>query len=261
MAKSNRLLVEERRRKILEMVKETGRVTAVEIVRRFDISAVTARTDLKVLAENGNLVRSHGGAVSPQEPTRDYPVSLKAVLHHEEKVRIGQAAANLVRPGETIILDNGTTTLEIARQLKTMRVQGLTIITNALNIASELSDCPGLTLIMVGGLLRQISCSFVGPQAEAMLTQLHADRLFLGVNGFSLDTGPSTPDVLEAHLNECMMNAARETTIVADHSKLGRRSVSRIGAIDKVQRLITDAKAQPGFLDAVRQLGIDVVVA
>ncbi len=261
MAKSNRLLVEERRRKILDMVREDGRVTAAEIVRRFDVSAVTARTDLNELAENGSLIRSHGGAVSPQEPTRDYPVSLKAVLHHDEKVRIGQAAANLVTPGETIILDNGTTTLEIARTLRNMRVQGLTVITNALNIATELSDCPGLNLIMVGGLLRQISYSFVGPQAEAMLAQLHADRLFLAVDGFSLDTGPSTPDVLEAHLNECMMNAARETTIVADHSKLGRRSVSRIGSIDKVQRLITDGKANSGFLDSVRQLGIEVVVA
>lgn len=261
MAHSNRLLVEERHRKIVELLKETGRVTSSEIVRRFNVSAVTARTDLNQLAENGSLVRSHGGAVSPQEPTRDYPVSLKAVLHHEEKVRIGKAAAHLIQPGETIILDNGTTTVEIARELKRASVRGLTVITNALNIASELSDCPGLTLIMVGGLLRQISCSFVGPQAEAMLSHLHADRLFLAVDGFSLDIGPSTPDVLEAHLNECMMNAARETTIVADHSKLGRRSVSRIGGIDRVQRLITDSKAQAGFLDSVRLLGIDVVVA
>lgn len=261
MAHSNRLLVEERHRKILELLKGTGRITSAEIVRRFNVSAVTARTDLNQLAESGNLVRSHGGAVSPQEPTRDYPVSLKAVLHHDEKVRIGRAAARLIQPSETIILDNGTTTLEIARELKNTNVRGLTVITNALDIAGELSDCAGLTLIMLGGVLRQISCSFVGPQAEAMLAQLHADRLFLAVDGFSLDIGPSTPDILEAHLNECMMNAARETTIVADHSKLGRRSVSRIGAIDRVQRLITDSKAQTGFLDSVRQLGIDVVVA
>ncbi len=261
MAHSNRLLVEERHRKILELLKDTGRVTSSELVRRFGVSSVTARTDLNQLAESGAVVRSHGGAVSPQEPTRDYPVSLKAELHHEEKVRIGRAAALIVQPGETIILDNGTTTLEIARQLKNLRVQGLTVITNALDIAGELADCPGLTLIMVGGVLRRISCSFIGPQAEAMLAQLHADRLFLAVDGFSLDIGASTPDVLEAHLNECMMNAARETTIVADHSKLGRRSVSRIGKIERVQRLVTDAKAQPGFLDSVRQLGIDVVVA
>jgi DeoR family transcriptional regulator of aga operon len=142
-----------------------------------------------------------------------------------------------------------------------MKLQGLTVITNALNIASELADCPGLMLIMLGGLLRQISSSFVGPQAEAMLSELHADRLFLAVDGFSLDIGPSTPDILEAHLNEGMMDAARETTIVADFSKLGRRSVSKIGSIERVHRLITDSHAPADFLDAVREKGIEVVVA
>jgi len=261
MASSQRLLVEERRRKILDLVTEAGRVTVNEIVRRFGVSAVTARTDLDALSSNGAVVRSHGGALGPQEPTKDYPVSFKATLHQAEKSRIGRAAANLVGPHETIILDNGTTTLEIARHLKTTKPQNLTVITNALNIATELAGVPGLMLIMVGGLLRQISASFVGPQAEKMLSELHADRLFLAVDGFNLETGASTPDILEAHLNECMMNAAKETTIVADFSKLGRRSVSKIGSVERVHRLITDAHASPAFLDAVRQKGIEVVVA
>lgn len=260
MASTPRLLLEERRRRILEMMTGAGRVTVADIVRELGVSAVTARTDLNALSSKGLLVRSHGGALTPQEPTKDYPVSYKAILHHSEKVRIGRAAAELVQPGETIILDNGTTTLEVARHLKALKIQGLTVITNALNIATELADCPDLVLIMVGGLMRQISYSFVGPQAEAMLSQLHADRLFLAVDGFTLDTGPSTPDVLEAHLNERMMDAARETTIVADSSKLGRRSVSSIGSIQRVQRLITDSKAPEEFLESVRGLGIAVVV-
>jgi DeoR family transcriptional regulator, aga operon transcriptional repressor len=261
MISTQRLLVEERRRKILEMVTESGRITVMEIVRRFGVSAVTARTDLDALSSTGNVVRSHGGALCPQEPTKDYPVSFKSTLHQAEKSRIGKAAASLVGARETIILDNGTTTLEIAKHLKSMKLQGLTVITNALNIATELADCPGVMLIMLGGLLRQISSSFVGPQAEEMLSELHADRLFLAVDGFSLDIGPSTPDVLEAHLNERMMNAAKETTIVADFSKLGRRSVSKIGSIERVQRLITDSHATPEFLDAVREKGIQVIVA
>lgn len=261
MANRPRLLVEERRRRILEMMSDAGRVTVADIVREFDVCDVTARTDLNALSANGLLVRSHGGALTPQEPTKDYPVSFKAILHHAEKARIGRAAAGLVQPGETIILDNGTTTLEVARHLKALKIQGLTVITNALNIAAELADSPGMALIMVGGLMRQISSSFVGPQAEAMLTQLHADRLFLAVDGFSLETGASTPDVLEAHLNKRMMDAARETTIVADSSKLGRRSVSSIGSIDRVHRLITDSMASADFLDSVRKLGISVVVA
>lgn len=260
MVSTQRLLVEERRRKILNLVNDAGRVTVTEIVRRFGVSAVTARTDLDALAATGSVVRSHGGALCPQEPTRDYPVSFKATLHQAEKSRIGKAAASLVQASETIILDNGTTTLEIARHLKAMKLQNLTVITNALNIATELADSPGIMLIMLGGLLRQISSSFVGPQAEAMLAELHADRLFLAVDGFNLEIGPSTPDVLEAHLNEGMMDAARETTIVADFSKLGRRSVSRIGSIERVHRLITDAHAVPSFIDSVREKGIDVIV-
>lgn len=261
MISTQRLLVEERRRKILDLVAEAGRVTVTDIVRRFGVSAVTARTDLDALSATGSVVRSHGGALCPQEPTKDYPVSFKATLHQTEKSRIGRAAAKLVNPNETIILDNGTTTLEIARHLKTMKLQGLTVITNALNIATELADSPGLMLIMLGGLMRQISSSFVGPQAEAMLAELHADRLFLAVDGFNLEIGASTPDILEAHLNEAMMDAAKETTIVADFSKLGRRSVSKIGSIERVHRLITDSHASAPFLDAVREKGIEVIVA
>src|SRR4029077_20366854 len=128
----------------------------------------------------------------------------------------------------------------------------VTVITNALNIAMELSDSPGISLIMIGGILRQISRSFVGPQAAKILRELHADRFFLAVDGFDLENGPSTPDVLEAQLNGLMMEVAREPPIVPDSSKLGRRSLSRIGAADRVQRLITDTHAPEEFLTALR---------
>src|SRR5882724_2636789 len=125
----------------------------------------------------------------------------------------------------------------------------------------ELSDAPGISLIMIGGLLRRISSSFVGPQAEHMIRELHADRVFLAVDGFDLDIGPSTPDVLEAQLNGRMMDIAKETNIVADASKLGRRSLSRIGAIERVNRLITDSHAPAAFVKALRDRGIEVVEA
>ena len=120
----------------------------------------------------GSVVRSHGGALCPQEPTKDYPVSFKAILHQAEKSRIGKAAASLVGPNETIILDNGTTTLEIARHLKTMKLQGLTVITNALNIATELADCPGLMLIMLGGLLHEQAARLASRLAAGQLAAL-----------------------------------------------------------------------------------------
>ena len=254
-----RLLAEERRRKILDSIEQNGQVTIPELVKRFSVSAVTARNDLDALSAGGAVVRSHGGAVR-HEAARDYPLRVKATLHHAEKLRIGRAAAALVLPNETIILDSGTTTAEIARHLKSMKTKPVTVITNALNIAAELADAPGISVIMIGGLLRPVSFSFVGPQAEAMLKELHADRLFLAVDGFDVEAGPSTPDVLEAQLNTCMMRAAREVNVVADSSKLGRRSVSRIGPNERIHRLITDNRAPTAIIEALRKRSIEVAL-
>jgi DeoR family transcriptional regulator, aga operon transcriptional repressor len=254
-----RLLTEQRRRNVLDLVDQEGQVTVVDLVKRFSISAVTIRSDLDALASIGAVVRSHGGAVRSLEATQDYPLRTKETLHREEKIRIGRAAAELIQPGETVILDSGTTTAEIARHLKRMKPSSLTVITNALNIAVELADLPGLSLIMIGGLLRPLACSFVGPQAEAMLNEFHADRLFLAVDGFDLENGPSTPDVLEAQLNNVMIRSAREVSVVTDFSKLGRRSVSRIGPYDKIQRLITDNRAPQEFTAGLRKRGIEVI--
>jgi len=257
----NPLLAEQRRRKILDLLEQEGQITVRDLVERFSISAVTVRSDLDALSSTGAVVRSHGGAVRQLEATRDYPLRLKASLHRAEKAQIGRAAADLVQPGEVIILDSGTTTTEIARQLKERALHGVTVITNAMNVVSELAEAPGISVICIGGLLRPVSHSFVGPQAETMLKDLHADRLFLAVDGFDLEAGATTPDVLEAQLNSCMMTVSKETSVVADFSKLGRRSVSRIGSIQQIHRLITDAKAPDDFVQALRARGIEVIQA
>jgi DeoR family transcriptional regulator, aga operon transcriptional repressor len=259
MSPRARLLTEQRRRNLLDLVDQNGQVTVADLVKRFSISAVTVRSDLDALASIGAIVRSHGGAVRRLEATQDYPLRTKETLHHTEKVRIGKAAAELVRAGETIILDSGSTTVEIARHLKKLKLPSLTVITNALNIAAELADHAGISLMMIGGLLRPISCSFVGPQAEAMMNDFHADRLFLAVDGFDLENGPSTPDVLEAQLNNVMIRSAKEVNVVADFSKLGRRSVSKIGPFDRIRRLITDKRAAPEFTEGLRKKGIEVI--
>ena len=259
MSPRARLLTEQRRRNLLDLVDQNGQVTVVDLVKRFSISAVTVRSDLDALASIGAIVRSHGGAVRRLEATQDFPLRTKETLHHIEKVRIGKAAAELVRAGETIILDSGSTTAEIARHLKKLKLPSLTVITNALNIAAELADHAGISLMMIGGLLRPISCSFVGPQAEAMMNDFHADRLFLAVDGFDLENGPSTPDVLEAQLNNVMIRSAKEVNVVADFSKLGRRSVSKIGPFDRIRRLITDKRAAPEFTEGLRKKGIEVI--
>src|SRR5437868_11662027 len=259
MSPRARLLTEQRRRNLLDLIDQDGQVTVAEMVKQFAISAVTARNDLDSLASIGAVVRSHGGAVRRLEATQDYPLRTKETLHRDEKIRIGRAAAELVQAGQTIILDSATTTAELARHLKRMKIQSLTVITNALNIGIELADAPGISLIMIGGLLRPVACSFVGPQAETMMNEFHADRLFLAVDGFDLENGPSTPDVLEAQLNNVMIRSAKEVNVVTDFSKLGRRSVSRIGPFDRIRRLFTDNRAPQEFTEGLRKRGIEVI--
>jgi DeoR/GlpR family transcriptional regulator of sugar metabolism len=242
------------------LLQTEGRVTVHDLVRRFDVSTVTIRADLDTLAENGALVRSHGGAVRRLDPVQDRSVAFKETMHHAEKVRIGQAAAGLLKPNQTIILDSGTTTLQVARHIKQQKLKGLTVVTNALNIAGELVDAPNVSLIMLGGLLRQVSNSFVGPQAERMLAALHADHLILAVDGLDLEVGPTTPDILEAELNSLMIAVSTEVTIVADSSKIGRRSLSTIGSLSAIHRLITDDRIAPEAAQAIQARGLELIV-
>jgi len=242
------------------MIEEHGRITIEEIVAKFNVSAVTARADLDVLAERGGAMRSHGGAVRLLNPGMDYPLRFKESLHHAEKVRIGHAAVQILRPHQTIILDSGTTTAQLARQIKSARIHPLTVITNALNVAYELAETEGVSLIMVGGILRSASSSFVGPQAERMLQDLHADHLFLAVDGLDPEFGYSTPDILEAQLNTLMIRISNEVTVVADASKFGRRSLSGIGKVECARRIITDDRVDAGIAGVLRGKGVELVI-
>jgi DeoR family transcriptional regulator, aga operon transcriptional repressor len=259
-ARSNRMLVEERRRRITELLDTQERVTVEELVGRFDVSAVTIRGDLDALAEVGAVVRSHGGALKRVEAPEDVPIAVKETLHHAEKVRIGHAAAQMVKDGETIMLDSGTTTLEIARQIRYVKFRSLNVITNALNIAMELASLPQVRLIMIGGILRQMSYSLAGPPAEVIVRGLHADRLYLGVDGLDPEIGLMTPDVLEAQLNALMIQVSREVVVVADASKFQRRSLSIIAKLDAVHKVITDSGAPAEVVAAVRAHGVEVLV-
>jgi DeoR family transcriptional regulator of aga operon len=259
--KQTLVLADERRREIVSLARREGRVSVEDLVRRFNVSAVTLRSDLRQLAERGVLVRSYGGAMLPQEARHDFPLNVKMSIRHTEKVRIGHAAAKLVQAHQTVILDSGTTSVEVARAIKRADPGALTVITHALNIANEFTDAAGISVIMIGGLMRHVSGSFVGPQAERMIRELHADHFFLGVDGIDPEIGLSTPDLLEAQLNRSMMRVAHEVTVVADSSKVGRRSLSVIGEIARVRRIITDSDILPEMVERFRQTGIEVIVA
>ena len=255
-----RLLVEERRRRIVELLEAQERVTVEELVARFGVSAVTIRGDLDALAEVGAAIRSHGGALKRGDAPEDVPITVKETLHHAEKVRIGHAAAQMIRDGETIMLDSGTTTAELARQIRFLRLKSLSVITNALNIAMEIASLPHVRLIMIGGILRQMSYSLSGPPAEQALRGVHADRLFLAVDGLDPEIGLMTPDVHEAQLNSVMIQVSREVVVVADSSKFQRRSLSVIAKLDAVHKVITDSGASTEVLAALRARNVEVLV-
>ncbi len=257
--KPPRLLVEERRRRMMEILDAQERATVEELVDRFGVSAVTIRGDLDALTATGAIVRSHGGALKRVDAS-DEPIDVKETLHHAEKARIAQAALAMIRDGETIILDSGTTTVEVARQIKSSEFRSLNVITNALNIAMELANLPHVRVIMIGGLLRPMAYTLVGPSAENALRGLNADRVFLGVDGLDPEIGLMTPDVLEAKLNAIMIEIAREVVVVADSSKFQRRSLSVIAKLDKVHKLITDDGAPPEITAALRARNVEVVL-
>jgi len=259
-AASRRLLVEERRRLIVELVEQQGRATVEELATRFGTSTVTIRADLDALARSSAIARSHGGALPVVPATNDTPLNIKETRWHAQKLRIGQAAAKMIQDGETIILDSGSTTVEIARQIRQMKFESLTVITNALNIAMELTGMPQIRVMMLGGLLRQTSYSLVGPDAEQALAKLSADRLFLGVDGLDPEVGVTTPDPLEAALNALMIRVSRQTVAVLDASKMGQRSLSVITPVQNLHMVISDSSAPAETIEALRAAGVQVVL-
>lgn len=256
-----RLLTEERRRAILELVNREGRAMISDLSKRFGVSAVTVRGDVDSLCERDLLLRSHGGAIRSGRVVVDSPLSVKATRRHNEKVSIGKRAASLVEPRQTVLLDSGTTALEVARSLIQASPRGVTVVTNSMAVASELTTAPEINVIMIGGLLRHISQSFVGPQAQTMLAELHVDRLFLGVDGLDPEAGAFTPDILEAQLNAAMIGVSKYTTVVADSSKIGRRSLALIAPIERIQQLVTDSSIRPEDRAALEGNGVEVILA
>jgi DeoR family transcriptional regulator, aga operon transcriptional repressor len=252
------VLNEERRRAIVEVLDRNGRVLVADLAQQFDTSQVTIRKDLELLHAHGLVHRTHGGALPAREGALEDPtLREKEKLHRKEKLLIAASAARLVKHGQVVILDSGTTTTAIARALRSFR--NVTIITNAVNIAAELSGAP-VEVILTGGTLRKNSFSLVGPIAEETLHKLSADILFLGVDGFDVHYGLSTPNLLEAKVNRVMVEVSKRTVAVCDSSKFGRRSLSLIVSPAALQEVITDRGVPKSDLRALKKAGIEVTL-
>lgn len=252
------MLNEERRRAIIEILERDGRVLVTDMARKFDTSQVTIRKDLEVLHAHGLVHRTHGGALPSREGAlADPTLREKEKLRRREKLRIAASAAAQVQEGQVVILDSGTTTTAIARALRNFH--NITIITNAVNIAAELTGAP-VEVILTGGTLRKNSFSLVGPIAEETLRRLNADILFLGVDGFDVHYGLSTPNLLEAKVNRVMVEVAKRTVAVCDSSKFGRRSLSLIVPPTALQEIITDRGIPKSDLKALKKIGVEVTL-
>ena len=248
------MLVEERRQYILELAQQRGRVLVAALSKDLGISPLTIRKDLEELQGRGILQRTHGGALLSDSGALFDP-SLKEKERHQagEKQRIAAAGAALVREGQCVLLDSGTTTMAIAKALKKFR--RLTVVTNAINIAAELSS-KDFEIILTGGTLRKNSSSLVGPLAEDTLRDIHADILFLGADGFDIDIGLMTPNLLASRVNRAMVRSASTVVAVCDSTKFSRRSLSKIVDLESIHHLITDRNLPQHIADAIRERNV-----
>lgn len=258
MPDGDSMLIDERRNHILGLVQNNGRVLVADVSRKLGISQITIRKDLDHLQAKGLIQRTHGGALPVQTGALSDPsLQEKQKQHLQEKQRIAAAAVRLVQEGQCVMLDSGTTTTAIAQALK--RFSQLTVITNAMNIAAELAGT-NFEVILTGGTLRKNSFSLVGPLAEDVLEEMHADILFLGVDGFDVELGVTTPNLLESRVNRAMVKAARRVVAVCDSTKFDRRSLSRIVAPSAIHQVITDKNVSSDIVEALRSQNVEVTL-
>ncbi len=253
------MLAVERRRRIAESIRSRGVVSVTEMAEVLGTSEITLRRDLKAMAEEGLLVRTHGGAVLPEGLAHEPTYSEKANRAAAEKAAIAQLAAHMIRPGDSIVLGPGTTTQALARLL--VDFPELTVVTNSLLVAQALMPAGRVEVILTGGTLRRAIHALVGPTTEDSLRTLRASQAFISGNGLTAERGLSTPSPLVAATDRALAAAAQQIVVLADHTKVGHETMCQTVPLERIATLITDSGADPRELDAMREVGVEVLVA
>ncbi len=236
-----------------------GQVSIAELKSRLDVSEVTIRDDLRRLEERGELTRVRGGAVVSQNGVVELSLEQTSTANRAQKLAIAARAASLIEDGQTVIIDVGSTTTELAKALSPHLGQ-LMVITNGLNIALTLEPLPGATVIVTGGTLRPLQHSLVAPMGTILLERLRADIAFLGCNGVDSNRGFTNTNIAEAEIKQAMLRSADRTVFLADHSKIGNVASAFVSDIENVDLLITDSGADKGVLRGLRAAGLEVEV-
>jgi DeoR family transcriptional regulator of aga operon len=236
-----------------------GRVSIAGLKDRLAVSEVTIRADLKHLEQRGVLTRVRGGAVAARYGTLELPLEQAITANRAEKIAIGARAASMVRDGQTVIIDVGSTTTEMARALSP-DLSGVNVITNGLNIALILEAFPGISVIVTGGTLRRLQHSLVAPLGTLLLGQLRADVAFLGCNGVHPARGFTNTNIAEAEIKQAMVRSADHVVVLADHDKIGKVASAFVADVPAANLLITDANADEAVLENLRSAGLSVEV-
>ena len=249
----------ERQKQILSLLSQQGRLSVSEIVTQFSISEATARRDLETLSAKGKVQRVHGGVIAVEQAPPESPILERENEQAEEKARIGRAAASLVDNHETVFLGSGTTVLEIARNLRDHR--DLTVITNSLPVLNILAGRKEITVVSLGGMLRESELSFIGHITEQALVEVRADKVFMGTRGISLEHGLTNDYLQETLTDRAILKSGREVIIAADHTKVNRVATVLLASLSQMHLLVTDSKVDKKFVQALKRRSIQVLVA
>lgn len=250
---------EERKIKIVEFINEHKKATVVELCNYFEVSSATIRNDLRELEREKLLVRTHGGAMLMTKTGYEFDPYLKQIDHLEEKQKIARIAATLIDDGDTIILDTGTTTLELARLLEKKR--DITVVTNDLIIALFLEDFGNVSTIFIGGLIRKhYHCTLTFGQAGAqMLSRLNVDKAFMTTNSFSYENGATTPNLDQAETKKLLLSIAATVILLCDSSKLGKNSLVQFASLDEIDKFVIDTIGERDR-EELEKYGVDVII-
>ena len=253
------LFAEDRKRRIVEIVNENGKATVAALCAAFDVSSATIRNDLRELEDAGALRRTHGGAINRRNIGYEQNTDEKEVQRVSEKRAIAKAAVGFIQPGDTIAIDTGTTTYELAKLLGS--IERLTVVTNDLQIAAYLERNTSATIIMAGGVVRRHFLCTVGETAMDSIKHLHVDKVFAAANGVHIHNGLTTHNMDMASFKKQLIEIADEVFVLSDSTKLNTSAFISFAPIRQVDVLITDGSADEAFVEAVKQLGLNVICA
>lgn len=244
------------------MVLENGKVVVTDLVEMFHVTETSIRRDLTLLEESERLKRIYGGAISLPGNSRTDSFKEKKELHNKAKERIGKAAAELISSKDIILLDSGTTTLQIVRHMPSiLKTSGrVTLVSNSIPIAQDVLSWPSPNLTILGGMYLPDYQATVGPQTIAQLRELNADKVFLGTDGLTIGSGVTTTNILMAEVDRMMADHARKVILVADSSKIGRVGFLPVKPVSAFNMIITDTNAPPDIVQAIREMGVEVLL-